>query len=254
MNRYNMLQAIYMSFYSKQLYRDVATNWGAKSFLYLLMLVLLIWIAPTYQVQHTLNLAYAKDSDKIVSQIPVITIKDGKVNTPEKRPYFISDPDTGEAIAIIDTTGQYNNLEQAKTAVLITQTEIISRSKPDQVRIDHLPNTLSLVVDPQVINSYVSYYLGFVWIFFFLSFVLLTYCYRIIQVLLYSIIGKIFCTICKVKLSYSQVMQIAMIALTPAIVLAAIFDFFNIQYAFQMFSYFILSMIYLFYGVKVNKD
>ena len=37
MKQYNILQAIVMSFYSKNLYRDVAKNWGGKAFLYLFL-------------------------------------------------------------------------------------------------------------------------------------------------------------------------------------------------------------------------
>jgi len=253
MRQYNIFQAIYLSFYSKNLYRDVATNWGGKAFLYLLMIVALSWVLFTYQFQHSLNMIYAANADKLVAQMPVVTIKDGKISTPEERPYVIHDPETKQVFAVIDTTGKYTSLDEAKAEVLVTQTQIISRHNENQIRTTSLPNKLNMVIVPETVNAIVKRYLNFAWIFFFVIFVVAGYAYRLIQALIYSIIGKIFGVIAKVPLSYGQILQIAMVAITPVIVVATIFDFFAIQFAYQLLFYFILAMIYLFYGIVANR-
>lgn len=253
MKGYNVLQAIPMSFYSKNLYRDVATNWGGKALLYLLFLLALSWIGATIQMQHSLNEGYRGNADKVITQLPVVTIKDGKLSTPENRPYIITDPDNHEPLAIIDTTGQYTTLQQAKTKVLVTQTSIITQTEPNEIKTSQIPTTVSGVVNPQKINSYVKSYLGYAWIILFVVFVILAYIYRIIQALVYSVIGKIFSALSGSGLTYGQVVQIAMVAITPVIVFATIFQFFDIKFPYQILFYFVLAMIYLFYGILANK-
>lgn len=254
MSQYNVLQAIIMSFYSKKLYRDVAMNWGGKAFLYLLLLVALSWILFTIQVQFTLNKIYEKDSEKLIPQIPVMTIKDGKLSTPENRPYVITDPENHENLVVIDTSGTYTTLEQAHSNFLITQTEMITRSKPTETKTNQIPPTLNMVIDPSVVNEFVKKFLGFAWIILFVVFTISAYIYRIIQALLYAIIGKLFAVVVQIPLSYDKILQVAMVAVTPAIVLSTIFDFFNISFAYQELFYFILSVLYLFYGVSANKN
>lgn len=254
MQQYNMLQAIYMSFYSKNLYRDVAKNWDGKTFLYLFLLLALSWIGFTYHMQVTLNLAYQGISQQIVDQIPLIEIKDGKVVTPEQRPYIIRDPDTHEKLAIIDTTGQYKTLEEAKTDFLVTQTSVISHQKSNETRIYTIPEKTNLEINPVTINQKIQHYLGYAWIVVFICALFASYIYRIFQALLYSLIGLIFNGMNKTQLTYGQILQIMMVAITPVIVLSTIWDFLRVSFAYQSLSYFVLAMLYLFYGIAANKD
>lgn len=254
MSQYNIFHAMVASFYSRDLYRDVAKNWGGKALFYLLVLLALSWIPFCFILQHTLNQGYQKNSDKYAAQFPVLTIKDGKISTPENHPYFVTDPDTHENVVVIDTTGQYTTLDQAKAQVLVTDTEVISRPKPNEIRTDKIPSTLNMEIDPQVVNGYVKHYLGFAWVAFFILFLLGSYIYRIIQALIYGIIGKIFTAMTSSPLSYGQVWIMSMVAITPAVVLATICDIFSLSYPLQSFSYFLLAMIYLFYGVVANKN
>lgn len=254
MNRYNMLQAIYMSFYSKDLYRDVATAWGAKTFLYLLILLTLSWILLSYQIQHALNLAYQHNSDKIVEQIPVITIKDGKISTPENRPYIIVNPDSKEKIAIIDVSGSYKTIEQAQTPILVTQTQLITQPKEGETKINEIPANFNFVADPKVIKGYVEKYLGFVWIVFLVLFTIGSYIYRVIQALLYAIIGRVGSALFGFHLNYDKILSIAMVAITPVIVLSTILDFFGVVFPYESLLYFFLAMFYLFYGMSANKS
>lgn len=253
MRQYNILQAIPMSFYSRRLYKDVAINWQGAAVWYLLFVLALSWIPFTIVAQYIVQKVYSEGSEEIVPQIPILTIKNGIMSTPESRPYSIVDPKTKQVLAVIDTTGHYKNLEEAHTNVLITQTAIISKTKPNQISIDELPKTLSAVIDPQVVNQYLKKYLPFMWILVFPVIVLLSFVYRLIQSLIYGLIGKIFAGISGVSLSYLQITKIVMVALTPVIVIMTILDFFNIAFPFQALFYFLLAMVYLFYGILANK-
>lgn len=251
MNQYNIFQAFYLSFFSRNLYRDVAARWGGKSFIYLLLMVSLSWIYPTYLLQTNLNRGYQYNSSEFVVQIPVLSVTNGKVTTPEKRPYLITEPNTKETVAIIDTSGKYKTLEQAKTSLLITQTSVISKNDRE-TKIYELPANLNTVINPPVINNYIKDFIGFAWIPFFILVSIFSFFYNFVVVLVYSIIGKIFNLILGTTLSYAQVMQITMVARTPTIILASLLSGFHIIIAGSI--YFILSMAYLFYGDYANKN
>jgi len=253
MSQYNVFQAIVMSFFSGKLYRDVATNWGGKAFFYLLLILALSWIIPIIGIQHMLNQGFTTHADEYLAQVPVLTIKDGKVSTPENHPYQIIDPATHALVAVIDTTGQYTTLESAKTSILLTQTALISQSRPQEIKTNTIPTTLTAVIDPQQIKEYIKDYIGYAWIILFIAFLIATYIYRIIQALLYSILGKIFSAICGVAISYTQVLQIMMVAITPALVVASVLEFLNITLPRANLIYFALAMLYLIFGILANK-
>lgn len=149
MQQYNVFQAIFLSFYSKKLYRDVATNWGGKSFAYLFLLVAIVSIFFVLTAQKVITHGYHELYAKVSPQLPVVTISDGKVSTPEQRPYIITDPDTHENIAVIDTTGQYKTIKEANASVLVTETEIMTHPKKDEVRVYQIPSSFSQVINPE---------------------------------------------------------------------------------------------------------
>lgn len=264
MRQYNFLQAFFMSFYSPDLYKDVARNWGGRTFLYLFMVLFLAWIVPTIQLQVSLNTMYKnkenktqKMADELFDQIPMITLKDGKVITPENRPYVIVDPDSKEKIAIIDTSGQYTSLEQAKTTFLVTQDSIISQKNANEISIYKIPNTVNMDINPSAVKTFIQEKLAsllhYVWIPLFFLFLVFSYVYRIIQSLFYAVIGLLFGSMNGVSLTYGQIVQITMVALTPVIVASTVFDVFNIVFPFRGLFYFLLAMAYLWLGINGNK-
>lgn len=225
-----------------------------RHFFYLLFLLALSWIGVIYGMQIALNKSYTKNSELIVSQMPVMTIKDGKLSTPEAKPYFVKDPETKGTLVVVDATGQYTSLEAAKAPVLVTQTAVISQTKPDQIRIDKIPNGLNMVVKPDVVNDYIKKYIGYTWILLFILFVIFSYILRLIQVLIYALCGLVFKAIFKVPLTYGQLIVITIVALTPVIVLSTILDLFGIFVPNEGLIGFMLTMLYLCFGILANKN
>ncbi len=164
MTQFNVFQALYMSFYSRRLYRDVASNWGGQSFGYLLLLLAFAWVVFTYQIQQVISRGYSQVSSEVVTQIPVITIKDGKLSTPENRPYFIKLSNSASPIVVIDTSGQYSAIDQIDTDLLVTSTKVFSKPNPNQQRIYDIPLKTNAVLVPENINDKVKSFVGFFWI------------------------------------------------------------------------------------------
>src|SRR5262249_996980 len=154
---------------------------------------------------------------------------DGKLSTPENRPYIITDPETHDTLVVIDTSGKYTSLDQIKGGMLITQTEIITQTNPNEIKVNKIPNHLTTTLLPETIKADVQYYIHFAWIPLFIILLLASYIYRIVQAFVYSIIGKIFSVIGNIPITYSQIVQVAMVAITPVIVIATIINAFSIH-------------------------
>lgn len=254
MQKYNMLQAFFMSFYSRDLYRDVAKNWGGKAYLYLLLLVILSSIPITILLQTAANSSYKAYSAKIMPQLPVLDIKNGEITTPENRPYFLKDPETQKTIAIIDTTGQYTTLEQAQTDFLLTKTDFISRRSSHEVRIDTLPKDITMKVDPQTLDQYIQKFVGLAWVVIFVFLVPLFYIYRLLLALFYSLIGKLYSAMTGANVKFGEIMQISLIAITPSFVLQIINMLFALHVPHMGLISFLLALFYLFFGISANKN
>ena len=190
MQQFNIFQAIYLSFFSKKLYRDVAQNWGGKSFLYVFVLLILVCLYYGFALQQFSKLGYEEIYAKMAPQSPIVTIKEGKLSTPENRPYVIVDPESKNNLVVIDTSGHFKTVEEAKTPVLITETEVIMQHKTNETRIYSIPKNFDGVIDPKLVNEKVSQFLKIAWIPFFLFSLVVLYLYRILQALVYAIIGK----------------------------------------------------------------
>lgn len=254
MSRYNIFQALYMSFYSKSLYRDVAKNWGGKAFLYLLFLVALSWVIQTAMVQIAISKMYNMYGDQFISQFPMLKFTQGKLSTPENKQYVIKSPVTNQDVILIDTTGKTTSLSQTNVKMLVTDSEIISQTKENEIRTDKFPPNLNLDVDPKKVEGYIGHYLGFLWIFIFIFAVIGAYIFRLLQAIIYAIFGKLFALIGSVPVTYPQILQIAMVAITPCVVLNTLLYIVGVEFPFQGLGFFILAMLYIIFGLSANKN
>ncbi|MDR3478750.1 MAG: DUF1189 family protein [Gammaproteobacteria bacterium] len=263
MKQYGYLQALVMSFYSRDLYRDVAKNWGGHAAFYLLVLLALCWIPLTIATQVALNAGLHSGKnvamiDTFVAQVPVLTLnKDGTLSTPEKRPYVIKEPDNKKVIAVIDTTGQYTTIENQPFDILITKTSFIDRKNDGTIEIHQVPKGGDYVLHPDVIVAKVKGWLGYLWIVMFPFFVIGAFIGRLIQALFYALIGKIMSLIANVDLPYFTIYVLTLVSLTPVILISTVLDVLNtiseVNFSHMGLIYFVIAMIYLFFAIYCNK-
>lgn len=257
MKKYNYLQAIYMSFYSKQLYRDVAENWGAGVVLYLFMLLFFCMCVLALFIQPQINVAVKAGLDNILPQVPELDIKNGVITTPEKKPYLIKESNTSDkVIVIVDTSGQYTSLDNVPSSArtLITDTKVYYSDKPNTVKVYKLPNNLTYDFKPETAKAPIITFVKWLWVIYIPLMLFGMFIYRLVQSLIYAVFGKIFALIGGVKLYYSQVLKLTIIALTPPIILHLIVSMIlNLRFAHELLAYFIFAMAYLIFAISANK-
>ena len=194
------------------------------------------------------------ESPVYVDQIPNITINDGQVSINKPVPYFIRDPHTKAIIAIIDTSGTIQSLEHTTAKFLLTQNQLIIKSRPSETRIIDLSKADDFVVNRLIIYDWLDKVEAWAIYAIFPLIVILSFCYRFIQILVYGLFGMIFNAIVKAQLSYGTLVRLSAFALTPTIAIFTALSLFSISFHFSWLLAFFLSMAYLFFGIVASKQ
>lgn len=254
MSKYAIFQIPLLSFYSTDLYRDTALNKKGVGFGYLFLLLAVCWFVLVLGVDYRVGLTLDEYAPPLISQFPTVTIIDGQASIEEIQPYYINDPETGEIIAIIDTTGSINSLEGTRASVLLTKTNVMFKKNERETRSFELDDIESFLLDQEILTTLVDVTKSYLWIAIYPFALVGSYIYRIIQVLIYAAFGLILASILKTELEYPQLLRLATVAVTPCIIINTFFWLFGISLPLGGFMFFILAMAYLFLGVKAVAE
>jgi len=248
MKRYSILHLPALSFFSKDLYVDIGLNWKGVNFLYLLLLLAVCWIPTMIKVHHDIADFVDNDASAIVNQVPEITITDGQVSIEEPQPYYIIDPDSNEPLVIIDTTGQIESLDDMDALCLLTGNKIIIEKSEFESTTFDLSGVEEFAVDSERITGWLHTARKFLAVVMYPLALLGSYVYRIVQALIYAVIGLLFASLCKTTLSYTALIRLAVAAVTPCIIVGTILSL--TDSSIPWFLYPMAALAYLFFAIK----
>ncbi len=250
--RYSIVHPLFMSFFSKDFYQDAGRNWKGFSFVYLMLLLFLCWIPTMIALQRQISDFMMTSAREFIVQVPEITIFHGEISIDEKEPYFIEDPESDEIFAIIDTTGQYTSLNDTTANILVTKKKVILRKSRRETRTFDLSDIESFTLNQDLMNRWAVFFEKWFTIISFPIALLFSFVYRTIQVLIYAAIGLLFAKAKKTNLSFQALISIAIMAITPVLIIDTIMSLKKIAVPFWGIWCFVIAMAYLFYGVKAN--
>ncbi len=248
MRRYSIFHVPALSFFSKELYIDVGQNWKGVNFLYLLLLLAVCLIPRTINLHRGISNFVNNEAPAIVNQVPEITITDGQVSINETQPYYIKDPDSDELLAIIDTTGQIESIEETDAFCLLTGNKVIIKKSKFENRTYDLSNVKAFALDSEQITGWLHIGRKFLAVVIYPFALLGSYVYRIVQVLIYAAIGLLFASFCKTTLSYAALTRLAVVAVSPCIIVGTILGLADTSIPY--FLYLVAALVYLFFAVK----
>ncbi len=255
MKKRKFYHAFYLSFFSRSLYRDVASVWRGIGFTYLFILQAICLVFIIFKLNFFLSEFIETKASEFFKQIPAITIDNGTAYTEENRPYFIFAPDDKNKtlLAVIDTTGEYTSLKEAESIVLVTQDEIIIEDSKYETRSFSFQAFDDLDIDNQAINDFLQLVKQYFAIAIFPFALIGLYLSRIIQVLIYGVIGVIIAQIAQIQLNYAIALRLASVAITPVLLLEAILSVIVSSLPPTWgFIGLLLVLYYLYFAVKAN--
>lgn len=254
MRRYSIFHPLVLSFFSKSLYRDVGKHWRGTGLLYLLMVLALVWIPTIIKGHLEMSRWIDADSKEITKQIPAITISNGQVSTDVTTPHFIKDPKTGADIAIIDTTGEYETLENTDAKFLLTKSKLTVSRSAGRTETYALSSVQSFYVDRSRVESWLATVRQlFVPVFYPLA-LIFSFIFRAIQILIYALIGMLFARMLHANLDFKTLMRLAAISITPVLILNLLFEFVPVHIPWWSLLGIVIALAYLFFAVKVNAE
>jgi len=250
LKKFSIIHLPLLSFFSRELYRDVGLNWKGVGFGYLFLLLAICTVPRMFKIQRSLSNFIDEQLPPFINQVPEITIEKGEVHIDKPQPYYITVPDSNETIAIIDTTGQIQSLDNTDAFVLLTKTKLISRQSKSESRTYDLTNVQHFVLDQDKITGWLNTAKKILVPFLYPFAGLGSFIFRIIQSLIYAAIGLLFAAWCKTKLSYPALLRLAVTAVTPCIIVRTVFECASVKLPLAGLWFFLAAMGFLFYGIK----
>ena len=218
--RYRIWHLPVLSFYSKPLYRDVAARWKGTNLVYLCLL-LAICLVPVVRnaSRHTIK-TIDRCMDVYLMQVPPMQLSDGILTVNAPQPYSVIAGN--RTVLLIDTTGRIQTPEEVDALVLLTQTQLHIKHPKQPAVVYDLKDFNNLTLNQEIAGDliirmkrlvastyYIAIYLG--------SLVLFT-----IVALLLGGIACLIATRQKKSLDYKAGVRIAVVALTPALIIGAL--------------------------------
>jgi hypothetical protein len=252
MKRFSTVHPLYLAFYSRPLYQDVARNWGKISFVYLFLLLAVCAIPIMFRIHAATTDYLHSEAPKIVQQVPVITITKGVATVNEKMPYIIKDPQSGTPLIIIDTTGATTSLKGSDAIVLLTKTRLFLRRSATDTRTLDLSEIDSLTITQATVYEWIETFLEYFIYVLYPFAVLFSFLLRMVEALIFGAVGMTFARNMNVSLRYRATLSLAAVSMTPAVILDTVYQYAEVTIPFWWLVNFLVALGYLFFAVKAN--
>jgi len=252
MRRYSNLRAITLSFFSKDLYVDVARHWLGVGIVYLLLVTVLTMLPLLIWMQAGLGGWAHGEAGSILAQLPKVVIHDGRLSSPVVMPYVIRD-DHHRAVAIIDTTGQVASLDSTEAQVLATSTRIFYRKSASETRVFELARISHFELDREKVRRWLG--LAVIWFVPLVSPFVFggVFILRLCQVLLLAAAGIPVSGSRGGRLGYPALMRLAAVAFTPTFVLDMLRTV-GVKVPQWWLLSIVIAAVYLVFGIAANRD
>lgn len=248
--RYGLFHPYGLAFFSRAFYADVAAHWRGLAFVHLLLVMLLAATAYVIHFQSLVDRFIAEEAPAIVEQVPEIVITEGSVHVNVDEPYTIRQPESGRAFAIIDTSGEITSLRQTEATLLLTTSRLAVRLAPNDIRTIDLRPIASLRIDQAAVVQWLGDIQKWAPVIMFPLTLGFAFLFRSAQALLYGGLGMALAALRKTPLPYGAAVSVAIMALTPVIIVDALLVWTNTYLPLWGFGSFMLALGYLVFGIR----
>ena len=184
---------------------------------------------------------------ELLNQIPDITIKNGRASIDQNQPYYIR-RSNGTPLAILDTTGSMNYIDDANVLFLLTEDNLIVRRSTTAFNTFDLAGITDLHINKQIVNGWVKATKSAIAPLSYGLFLMLSYIFAVLVLLLVASLGLILSAALHNSLHFAGALRIAIVAATPAIIFITISA--SLNYAIPSWAYLGITLLYLFIGIK----
>jgi hypothetical protein len=251
---FNILHGPLLSFYSGDFYRDVIYHWKGVGLAYLLLLTLLFAVPETLKFQREINQFLTEAAPKIVSQFPVLTIKNGTLSMNSPSPHRIFYGDDNKPFIIIDTNNSYGSPVKANVFVYLTDKKaFFKRAEEDYAEVE-FSRFDDIVITHDRLYKWIEFLKATFAFFFFPVLYLFSLLYFMLHVVVCSSIGMLMARKIHGDMTYAQLFRLSAVALTPPIMLQIAHTLLEVEFAYSGPITFLFALGYVYYGLKSAAD
>lgn len=230
MNRFSRFSALWASFYSRDLYRDVATRWTGVGLLYLALLLALCWLPSAARWGMGLRQFAAAATPAIVSQFPAIAIEGGVMTAnPAGRhviPLELGRSASDKMQVVIDDSIDSAPNEATTDTFVLTRREIGAiRPSRSERRIWTLTPAADRKVTPEEVGAFINSLALWVPPIGYAGAFVGSLAFRLLQALLYGAVAMVYARTRRVTLDYTAAVRLAAAAVTPVVVIRTLLWF-----------------------------
>lgn len=248
------LPIFWESFYSKQAYRRVFQSWKGPG-LWLLFLLTFLWVVIISVRVHVEVSGWADaHGPQLAEQVPTIVFADGSASTPEAREYRITEPESGDLLAIIDTTLDTAPADLGGAFLFLTRQTLVIKKSDVETRTYQLSEFGDYELTRDQSEGFIRLignWLALVCAPFIAIGLIIV---RVIQWLFFSLLVMSSQRMMKVEGSYVQTLRLTITAMVPALVVDLIRELAGAQPPFFGFVFLGLIIFYLYFAVAAQRE
>ncbi|GGI75645.1 DUF1189 family protein [Legionella impletisoli] len=268
---YRYWQAIYLSFYSPSLYRDVSKRWKGVGAFYILLVIAIGCVPLSIRVIHYMTDYIDQELLAPIKLIPPLYIQGGEVSLDKPMPYFVKNK-SGNVVAIVDTTGKITEItsQYPHLVLLITKNKLYFREPPPpplfkttpvssaekKIKVQKISEGDTEVFDAKqwIENSGVLNIRLLVQVMVYPVMLVLFYSIYLVLLLTLPLLGQILAQVFfSFKLKYIEACRVFAVAATPQMLLFFILMTFDIAFPGLGFVYLALLAGYFYYALACIK-
>lgn len=235
-------------------YNKIKDNRFAKSFLYLLLLLLIIYTMLTVRNYLLVKNVMEQAAFHLNETMPNFELKDGKFSFEGEMPYYISSS-TNE-VFVIDTTGAVDEkvLQGVMTGILITEDRVYLKNSVQQQTLN-FADIKETEFDKAKLVEILPSFSWFVLVVMLIWFVFVLAGHLLFAVIL-ALIGLAISSSLNTDLKYNQILNFSIYALTLPMLIDLAIDISGMPASqlvvFTLYS--AIAVIYLLFAIKAYKE
>jgi hypothetical protein len=250
MKHYSILHPLFMSFFSKSLYRDVASNWRGLCLTYLLIVLTLNLIPDMVRLHDRVADFLAEEAPKVVRQVPTITISEGTASVNVPVPYIIQAPWSKLPFAVIDTSDGAAPPADLKATIMLTKAKLTVKGDASEIHAFDFSQIHHAVIDKVLIYRWMEAFKHY-FIFAVYPFALFfAFLYYFIQALLCAYIGTFFARMFNLDLKARALIRLSVVSFTPPLVLQTVHSLLDIEFPYSGVISLLLATGYLYFAIS----
>jgi hypothetical protein len=261
-NRFSRWSALWASFYSRALYRDVASRWNGLGLIYLLMLLAFCWLPSPVRWSIGLREFAATNGQAMADQLPTIAIEDGVMTASPAGRHVVrldfEDRRVDEGSLIIDDSVDAIVADDvtADTFILTRREAAMIRPARNERRVWALTPAVDMTVEPQDVANFFTSMAVWLPSIGYAGAVTGSFVTRFAQSLLYGAIAVAYARRRRVSLPYKAAIRLAIVAMTPVIVIRTVVWFNPTEPAWywRWPAAIMVTLAYLAYGIRALAE